>query len=146
MSVMFPSKIQIIVLILKFLKWDSNLACFVACVASVSNRVITRKLERSFVPLPLPCHSFFFLLLSQLSRRTSRGNARYAGYLFCYEVSPTVVTTAKNLTARIQNWIRNFSRYLLPWKHYSTQKITSGNFSKLWFLYTVSESVNTCNV
>ena len=34
--------------------------------------------------------------------------------LFCYEVSPTVAPTAKKLTARIQNWIRNFSRYLLP--------------------------------
>ena len=37
----------------------------VACVASVSNRVIARKLERkqkkgSFIPLPLPRHSFFF--------------------------------------------------------------------------------------
>ena len=37
----------------------------IACVASVSNRVIARKLERkqnkgSFVPLPLPRHSFFF--------------------------------------------------------------------------------------
>ena len=30
------------------------------------------------VPLPLPRHSFFFLLLSQLSTRTSRGNACYA--------------------------------------------------------------------
>ena len=29
---------------------------------------------------PLPRHSFFFLLLSQFSRRTSRGNACYAGY------------------------------------------------------------------
>ena len=45
----------------------------VACVASVSNRVIARKLEQkqNFVPLPLPRHSVFFLLLSQLSRRTS---------------------------------------------------------------------------
>ena len=47
----------------------------IACVASVSNRVIARKLEwkqkKSFI---------FFLLLSQLSRRTSRGNACYAGY------------------------------------------------------------------
>ena len=34
----------------------------------------------SFFPLPLPRHSFFFLLLSQLSRRTSRGNACNAGY------------------------------------------------------------------
>ena len=35
---------------------------FIACVASVSNRVIARKLERkrSFVPLPLPRHSFSF--------------------------------------------------------------------------------------
>ena len=38
----------------------------VACVASVPNRVIARKLERKqkkdgfFVPLPLPRHSFFF--------------------------------------------------------------------------------------
>ena len=36
-----------------------------ACIASVSNRVIARKLERkqkkgSFVPLPLPSHSCFF--------------------------------------------------------------------------------------
>ena len=30
--------------------------------------------------LPVPRHPFFFLLLSQLSRRTSRGNACYAGY------------------------------------------------------------------
>ena len=49
----------------------------VACVASVSNRVIARTLERK----PLPRHSFFFApVLSQLSRRTSRGNACYAGY------------------------------------------------------------------
>ena len=47
-----------------------------ACVASVSNRVIARKLERkqkkvwrgrgekeTFIPLPLPRHSFYFLLL-----------------------------------------------------------------------------------
>ena len=34
----------------------------VACVASISNRVIVRKLERkqNFVPLPLPRHSGFF--------------------------------------------------------------------------------------
>ena len=34
----------------------------VACVASVSNRVIARKLERkqNFVPLPLPRHSVIF--------------------------------------------------------------------------------------
>ena len=34
----------------------------VACIASVSNRVIARKVERkqNFVPLPLPCHSVFF--------------------------------------------------------------------------------------
>ena len=58
----------------------------VACVASVSNRVIARKLGRkqklvvpSF-PSPSPVIQFFFLLLSRLSRRTSRGNACYAGY------------------------------------------------------------------
>ena len=52
----------------------------IACVASVSNLVIARKLERkqkkkggrgSFFPLPLPRHSlFFFLLSSRRSRRT----------------------------------------------------------------------------
>ena len=57
-----------------------------ACLASVSNRVIARKLERkrkikrckregegrrgSFFPLPLPCHSFFFaLVLDELARK-----------------------------------------------------------------------------
>ena len=91
--------------------WGNRMYCHcIACVASASNRVIARKLERkqkkrlkgegegrrgnagersfskswglrasgSFFPLPLPRHSFF-LLLSQLSRRTSRGNACYAG-------------------------------------------------------------------
>ena len=46
----------------------------IACVASVSNRVTARKLEREqkkkgFIPLPLP-RPFFFLPSSQLSRRT----------------------------------------------------------------------------
>ena len=36
-------------------------------------------------PPPPPSLIFFFLLLSQLSRRTSRGNACYAGY---HTVSP----------------------------------------------------------
>ena len=63
-----------------------------ACLGSVSNRVIARKLERkrkikrckregegrrgSFFPLPLPRHSFFLLSFST----NSRGNACYAGY------------------------------------------------------------------
>ena len=56
-----------------------------ACVASVSNRVITRKLERKqkkgwLRSPPPPPSLIFFLLLSQLSRRTSWGNACYAGY------------------------------------------------------------------
>ena len=51
----------------------------VACVASVSNRVIARKLELSLPP-PFPVIHFFFSLLSQLSRRTSQGSACYAGY------------------------------------------------------------------
>ena len=70
----------------------------VACVASVSNRVIARKLERKqkkkvegggggekrfLLSPPPPPPSLFFLLLPQLSRRTSRGNACYAGYIFC---------------------------------------------------------------
>ena len=46
-----------------------------ACLASVSNRVIARKLERE----QKKGYSFCFLLLSQLSGRTSRGNACYAG-------------------------------------------------------------------
>ena len=63
-----------------------------ACLASVSNRVIARKLERkrkikrckregegrrgSFFPLPLPRHSFFFaLVLDELARKRC-----YAGY------------------------------------------------------------------
>ena len=43
---------------------------------SVSNRVIARKLERT----PFLVIHFFFLLSSQVSRRTSRGNACFAGY------------------------------------------------------------------
>ena len=39
--------------------------------------------KKRFVPLPLPRYSFCFLLLSQLSRRTSRGNTCYAGYFLC---------------------------------------------------------------
>ena len=42
--------------------------CLLACVASVSNRVTARELEREH--LPLPRHSLFFLLSSQLCRRT----------------------------------------------------------------------------
>ena len=61
---------------------------YVACVASVSNRVIARKLEReqkkvrSPPPPPPPLFILFFALV-QLSRRTSRGNACYAGYFLC---------------------------------------------------------------
>ena len=51
---------------------------FLACVASVSDRVLARKLEREqknkqtnkLNPLPLPRHSLFLRLSSQLSRRT----------------------------------------------------------------------------
>ena len=63
----------------KLPKIEFSDASRLACVASVSNRVIARKLERKQKKLPLPRHSFF-LLLSQLSKRTSRGNACYAGY------------------------------------------------------------------
>ena len=57
-----------------------------ACAASVSSRVIARKLERKqkkkrLSPPPPPSFNFF-LLWSRLSRRTSRGNACYAGYGF----------------------------------------------------------------
>ena len=92
---------------LKTVRKENNLAkslrvvSFVACVASVSNRVIALKLERKLkkrlkgegegrrgkrkgeevpsFPSPFPV-IHVFLLLSQLSRRTSRGNACYAGY------------------------------------------------------------------
>ena len=78
-----------------------------ACVATVSNRVMARKLERerkktrwkwerkgrrgrfskswslrasvSWYPLPVPRHSFISLLSSQLFSANSRGNACYAG-------------------------------------------------------------------
>ena len=54
--------------------------CLLACVASVSNRVTARELEREH--LPLPRHSpFFFALVPTLSTN-SRWNACYAGYLF----------------------------------------------------------------
>ena len=57
----------------------------VACVASVSNRVIARKLERE-QPLPLPHHSFFFVPTFSTN---SRGNACYAGYFpFPFERLP----------------------------------------------------------
>ena len=49
-----------------------------ACVESVSNRVIARRLERKQKKCWNDSVIFFFLLLSQLSRRTSRGKACYA--------------------------------------------------------------------
>ena len=54
---------------------NKKITCKLACVASVFNRVIARKLERK------QKKGYCFLPLSQLSRRTSRGNACYAGYL-----------------------------------------------------------------
>ena len=65
--------------------------CKLACVASVSNRVIARKLEReqnkkvegegegSHCPPPPP--SFLFFVLVPTFSTNSRGNACYAGYL-----------------------------------------------------------------
>ena len=51
---------------------------------------------RAEASLPLPRHSFFvfFLLLSQFSRRTSRGNACYAGYQIT-TATATVETSRK---------------------------------------------------
>ena len=60
-------------------KYSSIISCFcipcrIACVASVSNRVIVRKLERgSFI--------FFFLALVPTISTNSRGNACYARYV-----------------------------------------------------------------
>ena len=50
----------------------------IACVASVSNRVIARKLERE--PKKETPSFLFFLLSYQLLSTNSRGNACYAGY------------------------------------------------------------------
>ena len=67
-----------------------------ACVASVSNRVIARKLEREQkkvggggekrIPLPLPRHSFFALVPTFSTN--SRGNACYAGYGYVARQTP----------------------------------------------------------
>ena len=56
--------------------------CLLARLASLGLR--SKRFQSSYCAKvradPLPRHSFFFLLLSQFSRRTSRGNACYAGY------------------------------------------------------------------
>ena len=74
-----------------------------ACVASVSNRVTARKLEReqkkkrwkwegegrrgSFITLLLPRNSFFFLLSSQLCRRTREETlATQANVEHCFDL------------------------------------------------------------
>ena len=61
-------------------KLPSLASTLLACVASVCNQVIARKLEREQKKggRGRGIH-FFFSLLSQLSRRTSRANACYAG-------------------------------------------------------------------
>ena len=71
-----------------------------ACVASVSNRVIARKLERK--------HIHFFLLFSQLSRRTSRGNACYAGYK-----KPSNISSLYNLTNLHKVYFRLTNSFLI---------------------------------
>ena len=62
-----------------YLGGGGGLAGSVACVASVSNRVIARKLEvegggggggGAFLPRPLPRHPFFFFSRPSFSRRT----------------------------------------------------------------------------
>ena len=54
---------------------------FIACIASVSNRVIARKLEREQKKGGLSRHSFVFVLVPTFSMN-SRGNAYDAGYHF----------------------------------------------------------------
>ena len=54
---------------------------FIACIASVSNRVIARKLELELKNGELPRHSFVFAFVPTFSTN-SRGNARDAGYHF----------------------------------------------------------------
>ena len=65
----------------------------------------------SFFPLPLPRHSFF-LLLFQLSRRTSRGNACYAGYYrnHLFLILLLLQTTAKLNTSLC--WLRSKGYHL----------------------------------
>ena len=76
----------------------------VACVASVSNRVLARKLERK--------QKKKFLLLSQLSRRTSRGNACYAGY---YRWAYNWATSFPGSSPTRPCGAESFVRFPRPW-------------------------------
>ena len=62
--------------------------CLLARLASLGLR--SKRFQSSYCAKvradPLPGHSFFFLLSSQFSRRTSRGNACYAGYALLAQV------------------------------------------------------------
>ena len=67
-----------------------------ACVASVSNRVIARKSERkqkksSFFPLPLPCHIFFCSCPSFLSEPREETLATQAMLMLASPCQPKVV-------------------------------------------------------
>ena len=80
----------------------------IACVASVSNRVIARTLERK--QKKVPRHSFFFApVLSQLSRRTSRGNACYAGYASDWSCSER--NLLQPIRSTIQIWVVTRHQY-----------------------------------
>ena len=62
--------------------------CLLARLASLGLR--SKSFQSSYCAKvradPLPRHSFFFLLSSQFSTRTSRGNACYAGYALLAQV------------------------------------------------------------
>ena len=75
----------------------------------------------SFVPLPLPRHSFF-LLLSQLSRRTSRGNACYAGYVDVISNKQSIFSSHIRTPSFPINWPSLVSTARSPNTLYSSYK------------------------
>ena len=73
--------------------------------------ILTSSFSPPIAPLPLPRHSFF-LLLSQFSWRTSRGNACYAGYSANAGVSQQCPPKTKRYST-----VRSFrSFYVQDWK------------------------------
>ena len=83
-------------------RFNHKAAVILACVESVSNRVIARKRAKKRCLLPLPSHSFFVLLSSQLSRRTR----------------------AKRLLRRLRDlqWFKKTNIYIQPARKESREK------------------------
>ena len=125
-------------------KTDENVSLVthaIAYVASVSNRVIARKLERKQ-------KKHFFLLSFQLSRRTSRGNTCYTGYAIRFGTSGVCHNSAtitrlcyltnqhwKGLTMNSEEWSfmpKNSERNSVRW--HSNQHAIKKNFSSKRFV------------